>query len=151
MQGRALRGWRAVVTPEAMGASRVRRPGRYHTEAVPTEEQHDEEKTKAARERVERMVRRYVERGPYRLHPDPVTVEHVLAGLTRNLLEHGRWYCPCREVAGDPERDRRNICPCPQHRADIARDGFCECGIFVSLEYAAAHSPEASRQADKEA
>jgi len=92
-----------------------------------------------ARQRVERLVNRYVERGPYRLSPDPVTVEHVIAGLTRNLICTGRPYCPCREVTGEPARDRANICPCPQHHADIAREGVCECGIFVSDEYAAAH------------
>ena len=96
---------------------------------------------RAARQRVERMVERYVSRGRYRLNPDAATVEHVLAGLTRNLLRHGRWYCPCREVAGDAERDRANICPCPQHHDDIARDGVCECGIFVSAAYAAGRTP----------
>ncbi len=104
------------------------------------EEQH-------ARARVERMVERYLARGRYRLNPDAVTVEHVLAGLARNLIQHKRWYCPCREVTGEPARDRRNICPCPQHHQDIARDGFCECGLFVSEDYAAAQS----RRADKEA
>ena len=90
-----------------------------------------------ARDRVNRMVQRYLVCSPYRLNPDPVTVEHVLTGLARNLETHGRWYCPCREVTGDPKVDRRNICPCPQHHEDIARDGCCECGIFVSPEYAA--------------
>jgi ferredoxin-thioredoxin reductase catalytic subunit len=103
-----------------------------------------------ARERVERMVSRYVARGPYCLNPDPVTVEHVLAGLTRNLIGHGRWYCPCREVTGEPERDRANICPCPQHRTDIARDGVCECGIFVSKEYATRQSPDSTPHAREE-
>jgi len=105
---------------------------------------------RAARERVERMVRRYVERGPYRLNPDPTTREHVIAGLTRNLLKHGRWYCACREVTGDLARDRQNICPCPQHRADIARDGFCECGIFVSAGYAEAHGGGSAHDAKEE-
>ncbi len=89
-----------------------------------------------ARARVERMVQRYLSQGRYVLNPDPVTVEHVLAGLARNLMHHGRWYCPCREVLGDPELDRKNICPCPQHQADIAREGACECGLFVSREFA---------------
>jgi ferredoxin-thioredoxin reductase catalytic subunit len=97
-----------------------------------------------ARAQVERMAVRYTARGPYCLNPDPVTVEYVLTGLARNLVKHGRAYCPCREVHGDPERDRANLCPCPQHRADIARDGFCECGIFVSADYAAAHSGSAA-------
>lgn len=78
------------------------------------------------------MVRAYAARGPYRLNPDPVTVEHVLVGLTRNLVRYGRAYCPCRQVTGDPARDRGNLCPCPQHPADIARTGECECGIFVA-------------------
>jgi ferredoxin-thioredoxin reductase catalytic chain len=103
------------------------------------------------RDRVERMVRRYVARGRYLLNPDEVTVEHVLAGLTRNLVQHGRWYCPCRKVIGDADRDRRNICPCPQHHADIARDGVCECGIFVSAEYAAARPMPETTETEKEA
>jgi len=94
----------------------------------------------AARTRVERMVERYLARGRYQLNPDAVTVEHVLAGLTRNLVLHGRWYCPCRDVTGDARRDQGNICPCPRHHEDIARDGVCECGIFVSAAYAAAHT-----------
>jgi ferredoxin-thioredoxin reductase catalytic chain len=118
---------------------------------MPNKEQSAEQTAEAARERVERMAHRYVARGPYCLNPDPTTVEYVLSGLARNLLQHGRAYCPCREVTGDPERDRPNICPCPQHRADIARDGFCECGIFVSREYAAAHASDSSAQTTKEA
>ena len=118
---------------------------------MPTEDQSDDQRTVAARERVDRMVHRYLARAPYCLNPDAVTTEHVLTGLARNLVQHGRWYCPCREVTGDSQRDRPNICPCPQHRTDIARDGFCECGIFVSQEYAAAHSSHPSNQIDKEA
>ena len=106
--------------------------------------------TESARERVERMVRRQVARGPYALNPDPATVEHVLAGLARNLTQHGRWYCPCREVTGDPERDRANICPCPQRHDDIARDGVCECGIFVSREHATARSPKSAARRPSE-
>src|SRR5574340_497169 len=95
-----------------------------------------EQERTAARAQVERIVYRYAARGPYRLNPDPVTVEHVLVGLARNLVQHGRAYCPCREVTGDPARDRANLCPCPQHHEDIAQGGACECGIFVSVEYA---------------
>ncbi len=109
-----------------------------------------DQRAQTARDRVERMVRRYVERGPYLLNPDAVTVEHVVAGLTRNLLQHGRWYCPCREVTGDRDRDRRNICPCPQHRADIERDGVCECGIFVNAHYARTHGPPPTHGSGKE-
>jgi ferredoxin-thioredoxin reductase catalytic chain len=104
------------------------------------DERDEEQQVAEARRRIQRMVNRYVERGRYAFNPDPVTVEHVMAGLARNLLRHGRAYCPCREVAGDPAQNRKNICPCPQHHGDIARDGVCECGIFVSEHYAKAHS-----------
>ena len=107
---------------------------------MPTAERDEEQQLAEARRRVEHVIDRCVERGRYVLNPDPVTVEHVMAGLVRNLVRHGRAYCPCREVAGDPAQDRENICPCPQHHADIARDGVCECGIFVSEQYAEAHS-----------
>ena len=112
---------------------------------MPADERDEERQIAEARPRVERVVRRYVERGRYVLNPDRVTVEHVMTGLVRNLVRHGRAYCPCREVAGDPAQDRKNICPCPQHPADIARDGFCECGIFVSEQYAKAHSSAPSK------
>lgn len=100
----------------------------------------NEENTQLARRRVEQMVSRYVAQGRYELNPDIVTVRHVMVGLARNLLQYGRWYCPCREVHGQPEVDRANICPCPQHHDDIARDGVCECGLFVSADYAATHA-----------
>lgn len=103
-----------------------------------------------ARTRVERMVQRYAQRGPHALNPDQVTVEHVLTGLARNLVRHGRPYCPCREVTGDPRRDRVNICPCPQHHEDIARDGICECGIFVGAGHARKRSAEADTTEEKE-
>lgn len=99
---------------------------------MPEEQRDEDQRIGEARARVERMVARYLARGKYLLNPDPVTVEHVKAGLARNLLRHGRCYCPCREVTGDVGRDRKNICPCPQHDADIARDGACECGLFVA-------------------
>ena len=103
-----------------------------------------------ARQQVERMVRRYAARGPYCLSSDQVTVAHVIAGLTRNLRVHGRTYCPCREVTGDPARDRANLCPCPQHREDIARDGSCECGLFARREDAPAGQPRSPRGRAKE-
>ncbi len=111
----------------------------------------EEERLEKARARVECMVRRYIERGRYVLNPDPVTVEHVMVGLARNLMTHGRWYCPCREVLGDPEQDRRNICPCPQRHEDIARVGTCECGIFASKEYALTHPSVPQHTSEKEA
>jgi ferredoxin-thioredoxin reductase catalytic subunit len=103
-----------------------------------------------ARQQVEAMVRQHLERGRCALNPDAATVAYVRAGLADHLIAHGHLYCPCREVTGDPARDRRNICPCPQHRQDIARTGACECGIFVSHEYAAAETAAGPKQQQEE-
>jgi len=84
---------------------------------------------------VKRMVLRYVRKGPYLLHPDAVLVRNVLEGLARNRGRYGRAYCPCRPLTGAREIDKANICPCRSHRADIERDGACECGIFVSKDH----------------
>jgi ferredoxin-thioredoxin reductase catalytic subunit len=86
----------------------------------------------AALERVTRMARAHARRSRLRVQPDDALRRHVLHGLARNLALHGRPYCPCREVTGDADRDRPNICPCRTHGEEIARTGECECGIFVA-------------------
>ncbi len=80
-------------------------------------------------------VHRYAEHGPYRLFPDDVVISNLLAKMARNLVEHGAAYCPCRPVTGDPARDRLNLCPCRVHHKEIARDGHCECRLYVSEDY----------------
>lgn len=91
----------------------------------------DDEQFQAARDRVTRMARRHADRQGFRLQPDEAQLRYVLGGLARNLIEHGRPYCPCREVTGEPESDRRNICPCRTHREEVRSAGECECGLFT--------------------
>jgi len=81
------------------------------------------------------LMQRYVKVSRYHLNPDEVVVRNVVRGLARNWVRHGRFYCPCREVSGSPGADRKNICPCTTHKQDIARDGACECGLYVSSSY----------------
>ena len=88
-----------------------------------------------ALKKVEASIYRYAEVSDYHLNPDEVVVGNVLQGLARNLVRYGKPYCPCREVSGIAEKDRRNRCPCASHREDIARDGVCECGLFVNSAY----------------
>jgi ferredoxin-thioredoxin reductase catalytic subunit len=91
----------------------------------------DEEEFRAALERVTRNAERYSKRSGLALQPDLAQRDYVLRGLARNLLKYGRAYCPCREVTGEPEKDRANICPCRTHRAEIERSSQCECGLFT--------------------
>jgi ferredoxin-thioredoxin reductase catalytic subunit len=85
----------------------------------------------AALQRVTRAAARHAQKSGLALQPDPALRRHVLRGLARHLLQHGRPYCPCREVTGEPGKDRPNICPCRTHRQEVARDGECECGLYV--------------------
>lgn len=88
-----------------------------------------------ALEKVTKRVTGYAQRGPYELFPDEVVVRNVLAKMAHNLVGYGKPYCPCREVTGDLQVDRLNICPCRSHQQDIAREGHCECRLFVSQEF----------------
>ena len=81
------------------------------------------------------LVYRYAEVSDYYVHPDEVVVRNILRGLAENWARYGRFYCPCRKVSGIAEKDRENICPCKMHKEDIARDGVCECGLFVNSSY----------------
>lgn len=47
-----------------------------------------------ALERARRMSQRYVEKGPYHFFPLSEIVDEVQRGLAKNLVTHGRLYCP---------------------------------------------------------
>ncbi len=44
--------------------------------------------------RAKRMSERYVEKGPYEFFPMSEIVEEVQSGLAKNLVNHGRLFCP---------------------------------------------------------
>lgn len=86
-------------------------------------------------EHIRRMVEKYVARGPYRLYPDKEKVESVIQGLAKNLEKYGRAYCPCVPIEKYLEAGRRYVCPCEPHHNDIARQGYCDCALFVSEDF----------------
>ncbi len=47
-----------------------------------------------ALERATKMSRKYVEKGAYVFFPMPDIVEEVQNGLAKNLVNHGRLFCP---------------------------------------------------------
>ena len=96
----------------------------------------DDEKFRAALAQVTQRAERYAERAGLALQPDAAQRDYVLQGLARNLIKYGKAYCPCREVTGDPEKDRANICPCRTHRAEIEESGQCECALFTKAKTA---------------
>jgi ferredoxin-thioredoxin reductase catalytic chain len=86
----------------------------------------------AALRRVRKFVTTYVEKGAYELYPEPEVVENVVQGLADNLVAHGRMYCPCADVEESKAKGAEMVCPCTPHRADIARQGYCDCALFAS-------------------
>ena len=86
-------------------------------------------------EKIRKMVTKYVEKGPYFLHPEKERVEAVIRGLATNLETYGRAYCPCMPIEKCLEAGRKYVCPCEPHRDDIARQGYCDCALFVNKEF----------------
>ena len=44
--------------------------------------------------RAVKMSEKYVEKGAYQFFPMPEIVDEVQRGLAKNLVNHGRLYCP---------------------------------------------------------
>jgi ferredoxin-thioredoxin reductase catalytic chain len=113
-------------------------------EAPPEQPSDGQASPKEARVRATRRVRRFVasytERGPYGFYPEPEVVENVVLGLIDNLVDHGKMYCPCADVADSKAKGHEMVCPCTPHHADIARQGYCDCALFASRDFIATES-----------
>lgn len=105
----------------------------------------DDERREAALRRVRKFVETYVAKGPYDFYPEPEVVENVVQGLADNLVNHGRMYCPCANVEESKTKGSTMVCPCRPHRADIERQGYCDCALFASPEFVAAERLRKSR------
>jgi len=85
-------------------------------------------------ELVEKLIKayeEYAEKNGYKLNPNKAIVEGVINGLIARKDKFGEQYCPCRKMTGDKEEDKKIICPCIYHDAEIEKDGHCFCNLFV--------------------
>lgn len=85
--------------------------------------------------KITRMVEKYASKGSYHLHPDRDRVKSIIEGLAENLDKYGRAYCPCVPIEKCLAAGRRYSCPCEPHHEDIAKEGYCDCALFVSQEF----------------
>jgi predicted CoA-binding protein/ferredoxin-thioredoxin reductase catalytic subunit len=76
------------------------------------------------------FVRSYARARGFALHPDPDKLDEIVLALAENQRKYGYRYCPCREITGNFEEDKKKICPCVWHEEEIRRDGHCRCGLF---------------------
>ncbi len=91
----------------------------------------DEKTLEELKSRLFKGSEKYAEKAGYKLNPEVEIVETIVVGLAKNKLKHGCAYCPCMIVTGDPNEDKKIICPCRVHKEDIEKRGKCHCGLFV--------------------
>lgn len=80
------------------------------------------------------FVEKYASKAGYKLNPNKEILDTVIEGLARNKKIHGKRYCPCRRVTGNPEEDRPKICPCKWHKDEIEQDGVCHCQLYFAKD-----------------
>ncbi|MDR0362340.1 MAG: ferredoxin:thioredoxin reductase [Planctomycetota bacterium] len=74
----------------------------------------------------------HLEDRDFGFNPEPGVVDEILGAMIKRREKFGEYYCPCRVVSGDKERDAKIICPCVYHVEEIAERGFCHCRLFAS-------------------
>jgi len=85
-------------------------------------------------EKVIQGYREFAEKNGFKLNPDQEAVKRLAKGLLENEKKYGQRYCPCRRVSGNPEEDKKKICPCDFMRSEIAEQGHCLCGLFFKKQ-----------------
>ena len=65
------------------------------------------------------------------LNPDKKIVTDVIDKLILKKGKFGDYYCPCRFVTKNIEKDKEIVCPCVFHRGEIELQGHCLCTLFV--------------------
>jgi ferredoxin-thioredoxin reductase catalytic subunit len=68
------------------------------------------------------------------LNPDKKQLELMIKALAANKKLHGKAYCPCRALTGEPVQDTQIICPCSYHWEEVKKDGHCKCRLFWKKE-----------------
>ena len=76
------------------------------------------------------ILEKIAEKRNWKLNPDNEMVKIVLEGLNKNREKYGFFYCPCRVVVGDKEKDKDKICPCKWSKEEIEKDGHCHCILY---------------------
>jgi len=71
----------------------------------------------------------------WKLNRDGGFLEILIEGLTVNFNRYGYYLCPCRDTAGDRERDKDVICPCIYCRPDQIEYGHCFCALYLTPEF----------------
>ncbi len=66
-----------------------------------------------------------------KLNENEKIVNVILEGLIKKKENNGKFYCPCRILEDNDEKDDPKVCPCFWHLDEIKNDGRCHCNLFV--------------------
>lgn len=80
------------------------------------------------------IAEKVARRKGWRINPDRAHAQEVIDGLNILKKKKGRYYCPCKVVTGDPDRDRKVICPCADAQSEIDANGVCHCGLYAKAK-----------------
>jgi ferredoxin-thioredoxin reductase catalytic subunit len=89
----------------------------------------DKELTKEEKDLI-KQSEDYAKSQGFKLNPDKKILLGVIRGLLRNKQFKGEIYCPCRQVTGNKEEDKKIICPCVYHKQEIEEMNHCKCTLF---------------------
>jgi len=77
-----------------------------------------------------KTFKEYAESKGFVLNPNQKALEGLVNAFLRVKKAKGEFYCPCRIVSGNKEKDKEIICPCIFHRGEIELQGKCKCTLF---------------------
>jgi len=67
----------------------------------------------------------------WNLNSDLDQLRAVYKGLARNLVKHGKAYCPCVVLINMDEKKRSEyVCPCVHAEKQVNDIGHCRCKLF---------------------
>jgi len=74
--------------------------------------------------------KKYADSQGFKLNDNEKVTLGIIRGLLRNKKFKGDIYCPCRQVTGNKEEDKKIVCPCIYHKDEIKQDRHCKCNLF---------------------
>jgi len=83
------------------------------------------------KEELLKKYKEYAKKNGFRLNPDKSIVDSIIERQIQLKKEKGEYYCPCRKLTGNKEKDKKIICPCVYHKKEITKQGHCHCFLFV--------------------
>ena len=67
-----------------------------------------------------KKLQQHAQKNGFHLNPNKEIVKTLIHALIKRKTKDGEYYCPCRIITGNKNDDKNIICPCSNHKDDIA-------------------------------